>query len=409
MRARPSALVAPGILSYVGVMSGAAHTHAVRFYVAVALGVLAVSAGVLIEGRARNLRVASASEPDSGAEGAIVKWCAPGLEPIPGGGCLALAPERATGAGGKTPPPALLVYLHGRYAPETEPEELERQARVARMGTARGYSVLALRGKQGQCTDPQLATWWCWPSNERNAADGPAFVASWSTSLAEAERRARPRRRVLLGFSNGGYFASLIAARALLPLDAVTVAHAGPVAPMSPVRTKPPILLIDADDDPSSPEILHLEADLTREGWPHAMVIREGTHALPEWDVEMALTFFDRVHSEPMPLTPPLAPPRPPHPHDAGAPVPDPEHEGVLPAAEIAALDAVDAGENANANADANANANANANATATAAPTSTPTAAPTPTAPTATAPAATATAAPTAPATTAPVLDPAP
>jgi predicted esterase len=302
-------------------MSRAARTHAVRFYVVVALGVLAVSAGVLRHGRWRDLgHPAGAQAPGPGVTGAVADWCASGLEPIVGGGCFALAPE-STGS-----PRALLVYLHGRYAPETAAEEAERQSRVARMGTARGYSVLTLRGKQGQCTDPTLATWWCWPSNERNAADGAAFVASWSTAFAEAERRARPARRVLLGFSNGGYFASLIASRALMPFDAVTVAHAGPVAPMTPLRTKPPVLLIDADDDPSSAEILHLDADLTRETWPHAMVIREGTHALPEWDVEMALTFFDRVRTEAMPLTPPLAPPRPPHPHDDGGGV-DPEHE----------------------------------------------------------------------------------
>jgi predicted esterase len=329
-------------------MSRAAHAHAVRFYVAVALGVLAVSAGVLLYGRSRNLgRWAVAGEP-GGPQGALVNWCAAGLEPIAGGGCFALAPAPA----GK--PAALLVYLHGRYAPETEAEEMERQARVARLGTARGYSVLTLRGKQGQCTDPTLATWWCWPSNERNATDGEAFVASWGAALAEAERRARPARRVLLGFSNGGYFASLIASRGLLPLDAVTVAHAGPVAPMTPVRSKPPMLLIDADDDPSSPEVLHLDADLTRETWPHAMVIREGTHALPEWDVEMALTFFDRVRTEALPLTPPLAPQRPPHPHDAGGVVPDPERE----------LGSVDAGV-AQA-ADPTTSATATATATAT-------------------------------------------
>ncbi len=304
-------------------MSRAAHTHAARFYVAVALGVLAVSAGVLLRGRWRDLgHPAVAGEPGVAATGAVADWCASGLEMIAGGGCFALAPE----SNGK--PPALLVYLHGRYAPETAADEMERQSRVARLGAARGYSVLTLRGKQGQCTDPTLATWWCWPSNERNAADGAAFVASWSTALAEAERRARPARRVLLGFSNGGYFASLIASRGLFPFDAVTVAHAGPVAPMTPVRAKPPMLLIDADDDPSSPEILHLDADLTRETWPHAMVIREGTHALPEWDVEMALTFFDRVRTEAFPLTPPLAPQRPPHPRDAGGVVvPDPERD----------------------------------------------------------------------------------
>lgn len=375
-------------------MTRAAHTHAVRFYVVVALGVLAVSAGVLLRGRWRDLgHPAAGGEPGAGATGAIADWCAAGLEPIAGGGCFALAPES------KGKPPALLVYLHGRYAPETAADETERQSRVARMGAARGYSVLTLRGKQGQCTDPTLATWWCWPSNERNAADGAAFVASWSTALAEAERRARVGRRVLLGFSNGGYFASLIASRALLPFDAVTVAHAGPVAPMTPVRAKPPMLLIDADDDPSSPEILHLDADLTRETWPHAMVVREGTHGLPEWDVEMALTFFDRVRTEAMPLTPPLASPRAPHPHDAGGVVPDPERDFV--SMDSGAVEVADPAASQPASPAATATSTSTATATATGAVE--PPVAPAPVAPAATQE-------PPAPAQpAAPVLDPTP
>ena len=295
-------------------MSRAAHAHAARFYGAIALGVLAVTAVIVLRGRPQGARPAAASEaPDA----ALIDWCASGLEPIAGGGCFALGREA-------NKPRALLVYLHGRYSPEMVGEEQERQARVARLATARGYSVLALRGTQGECSDAQLTTWWCWPSNERNAADGPAFVARWAIALGEAQRRARPTRRVLLGFSNGGYFASLIASRALLPFDAVTVAHAGPVSPMTPVGAKPPMLLIDADDDPSSQEIVHLDSDLTREAWPHAMIIREGGHALPEWDVEMSLTFFDRVQTERMPLAPPLAPQRAARPHDASAPDPDP-------------------------------------------------------------------------------------
>jgi predicted esterase len=392
-------------------MSRAAHTHAARFYVAVALGVLAVSAGVLLRGRWHDLgHPAVAGDPGAGATAAVADWCATGLEPIAGGGCFALASESS----GK--PPALLVYLHGRYAPETVADEMERQSRVARLGAARGYSVLTLRGKQGQCTDPTLATWWCWPSNERNATDGAAFVASWSTALAEAERRARPARRVLLGFSNGGYFASLIASRGLFPFDAVTVAHAGPVAPMTPVRAKPPMLLIDADDDPSSPEILHLDAELTRETWPHAMVIREGTHALPEWDVEMALMFFDRVRTESFPLTPPLAPQRPPHPHDAGGVVvPDPERDFVpMDAGAAGAVGAVDAGAAGAADV-ADAAASAPATATATATEAVDPPAAQRPVAPPAAqeAPAPSQPAAPVQPAApaqpAAPVLDPAP
>ena len=284
-------------------MTRAARHHADRIYVAVALGVLgvlAVSAAVFVRKGPREIRPALAGAADAAA---VVEWCGEGLEAIAGGGCFAgLRPTPGTPAR----PTTLLVYLHGRYAPEGTAEELERQSRVARLGTARGYAVLALRGMQGQCTDPQLATWWCWPSNERNASDGPAFVARWSIALAEAERRAQPTRRVLLGFSNGAYFAALIASRALAPFGAFAIAHGGPVQPMTPTGTMPPVLLIDADDDPSGPEMSRLDADLARESWPHAVVVREGGHALPEWDIDMALTFFDRIRTERLPLTPPL-------------------------------------------------------------------------------------------------------
>ena len=270
-----------------------------RSFASVAFVVAAVILGVVLGARYRKAPApARGAAPPPVAD--VADWCPPGFDPIAAGGCFAPAPAAMPARG-------LVVYLHGRYAPEGVSDERERQQRVARLGGARGYAVLALRGAQGQCSDPQLATWWCWPSNERNVDDGPAFVARAAPALAEARRRAGPGRQLLLGFSNGGYFAALIASRALLPLDAVAIAHAGPVEPMRPAGKQPPILLIDADDDPSGPEMDHLEATLTRESWPHAMVAREGAHALPDWDVEMALTFFDRTRSEPLPLSPPLS------------------------------------------------------------------------------------------------------
>ncbi len=207
-----------------------ARAHALRFHAAVAIGVTAVVVGVVLAGHHREPASAAGALRPPAVD--VADWCPEGLQPI-AGGCFApaLATARASG---------LLVYLHGRYGPEGANEERERQTRVARTGSARGYAVLALRGAQGQCTDPQLATWWCWPSNERSLAAGPAFVARFEAALAEAERRAGKGRRVLLGFSNGGYFASMIASRALVPFDAVVVAHAGPVAPMHPAGATPP-------------------------------------------------------------------------------------------------------------------------------------------------------------------------
>ena len=37
------------------------------------------------------------------------------------------------------------------------------------------------------------------------------------------------------------------------------------------------------------------------------MVAREGGHALPDWDIEIAMTFFARTRTEKIPLAPPLA------------------------------------------------------------------------------------------------------
>jgi predicted esterase len=268
-------------------------SHAVRFYTAVALGVAAVSVAIVFN--ERRPRVANGAQAP--VEAPIVPWCAQGLEPIPGGGCFASPPRGASG---------LAVYLHGRYTASTESEELARQARVAKIGVAHGYAVLALRGKQGECTDPSLRDWWCWPSNEKNVTDGPRYVAEWEPALAAAEKRVGRGRRVLLGFSNGGYFAGMIATRAYAPFEAVVVAHAGPVSPIIPKGPKPPMLLLTAEDDPSHEEIMRLSSELAQVKWPHQVAARDGGHELPEQEIQWAFDFFERTASEPFPLSPPI-------------------------------------------------------------------------------------------------------
>lgn len=322
--------------------------QALRFYASVTAGVVAVVATLLLRGAGG--KRAHGSAP-SAEKVELADWCPNGLEPIAGGACYAAPNDPSESS-------ALLLYLHGRYAPETAHQERERQVRVARLATARGYAVLAFRGLPGQCTDPKLATWFCWPSNERNQTDAPAFVARFRTSLEEASRRHRVSRLVLLGFSNGGYFAGLIARDGLLPVDAVAIAHAGPVEPMRAEGPMPPLLLIDADDDPSGPEMDRLQASLSQLAWPFVTVAREGGHALLDWDVEMALTFFDRTRTEHMPLTPPLparsrrnAGSSPPSVAEAGPPTTEPPNEDERPSRADAATpgdaapqDAIDAG-----------------------------------------------------------------
>ena len=110
-----------------------------------------------------------------------------------------------------------------------------------------------------------MKDWWCWPSNERNANDGPAFVKRIDETMARVRERLGKGPNVLLGFSNGGYFAALIAKRSLARFDAIAIAHGGPIN-VEPVRREmPPILLVTADDDVSDSEMMLLDDELTRD------------------------------------------------------------------------------------------------------------------------------------------------
>jgi predicted esterase len=224
-------------------------------------------------------------------------WCAPGFEPIEGGACFANA---------ATSPAPLLIYLHGRYARTAAADEVDRQRRLGARARARGFAVVAFRGRLGTCSSPELASWYCWPSNGSNAGAGPEFVDQWTTALAAAQERAGARQRFLLGFSNGGYFAGLIASRGWLDVDAFVVAHGGPVEPVQALHGTPPLLLLSADDDVAQDEMIRFDEELGRARWAHDSYARTGTHGLTDGDIDAALTFFARAR-ESLPLQPPLA------------------------------------------------------------------------------------------------------
>lgn len=272
---------------------------------------MAAGAYVVCTTMVRSRAVAKSGEQPP-ARDALADWCAAGYEAIPGG-CLAVPAS--------SPHPPLLVYLHGRYAKDQSAEETDRQRRVAVRFTWKGYAVLALRGELGGCGSAELSDWYCWPSNERTVGTAGDVVESWQGVLADTDDRVHPKRRFVLGFSNGGYFATLLAARGLLQADAYVIAHAGPAEPVEAANGTPPLLLLSADDDVAQDDMLRLDAELARAHWAHDSYARAGTHGLTDQDIEAALTFFARS-SEPLPLEPPIAGLHRPshHEHETGAP-----------------------------------------------------------------------------------------
>ncbi len=284
--------------------------------------------GVRQATRSSSYEAVGSVEPGPSAH---VHPCAEGLEPLVDEACYA-APA---GAEASFP---LVIFLHGYFEEglgEGQNEALDQQRRVALRATSRGFAVLALRGTVGACaTSQENLTKVCWPSNEKVAYKGPRFVREWQPALDAAAARHPFEKRYVFGFSNGGYFAGLIAVRALYEADAFAVAHAGPVEPVKALGRKPPLLLLSADDDASQEGMVLFDDELTRDDWPHEHYVRGGGHALPDSDIDAALTFFVRTRTETLPLRPPLST-RAPHAREAreGAP-PQQKDDAALDGAE---------------------------------------------------------------------------
>ncbi len=238
--------------------------------VVVVLG-LAGGAFLVRRVRAPGSRALAESQQPTPRPEAPADWCATGYEPIPGG-CLAVPAS--------SPHAPLLIYLHGRYEKGQSAEETDRQRRVAARSTSKGYAVLALRGRLGGCGAAELSTWYCWPSNEHTVGTAGEVVETWQGVLDETEGRVHPEHRFVLGFSNGGYFAGLLASRGLVQADAYVVAHGGPVEPVEAAMGAPPLLLLSADDDVAQDDMLRLDAELAKAHWAHDSYARGGAHGL---------------------------------------------------------------------------------------------------------------------------------
>jgi predicted esterase len=246
-------------------------------------------------------------EPGAIAEGPLADWCTAPYEPVPGGGCLAEASTPASD-------PLLILYLHGRYARSAPADEVDRQRRLAVKASARGWSVLAMRGTLGACSAAELADWFCWPTGDSQAPMSAAAADAWTLAAREVDDRRGPLPRALLGFSNGGYFAGLLATRGLVDVRSAVIAHAGPVEPVAARSVEPPLLLLSADDDVAQDDMMRLDELLGRAGWPHDSYARSGVHGLTDDDIDAALTFYARtMKSEAVPLDPPLRWHRPTH------------------------------------------------------------------------------------------------
>jgi len=238
-------------------------------------------------------------------------WCPDGFEVGPQDTCFAI-PDKHDAS---TP---VLVYLHGMYAGHGSVEEWS----LVRSAVDRGFAVVVPRGKRGMCAwKAELKDHFCWP---QEADDPEAFkhvVAEWDRVLwqVDALLEAGTHKRYVLGFSNGGFFATYLAVHGLFPAQGYAIVNGGSLEPtIKPAKV--PLLLVAAQDDADqAPKMKAFHEALGAA--PHAYCTRPGSHPLAASDVEAALRFFRHAEGKAPPFAceaggkPAPAPPPPTGPY----------------------------------------------------------------------------------------------
>ena len=192
----------------------------------------------------------------------------------------------------------MILFLHGMYSVDFPEQEFAIEKRVGDLATAQDFAVLAPRGEVGLCDwSPQVAHFACWPTRRTQLPQAGALLIRFGPAFLETSRRLENARITpwLLGFSNGGYFASFIATEAHLKLRGVAILHGGAIEPAQPIsadRVMPTLLIAGEKDQFQRPKMEKLDALLTAAKWPHRFHLRPGGHALTDDDLHAALEIF---------------------------------------------------------------------------------------------------------------------
>ncbi|WP_437948727.1 dienelactone hydrolase family protein [Sorangium sp. So ce296] len=176
----------------------------------------------------------------------------------------------------------ILYVLHGAMAPDALPVAL--QAIAAEAAAALGVVAVFPRGRPGLCTwDPSVGAHFCWPTRRETVdAAAPALLQEWMSAEARMARILGGTfgRRYVMGFSNGGYFASYVALEGLVAVDGAGLVGAGRMVIEEHLfsQERPPIYIAVGGEELASTvaSAENLADVLTQHGWEHELVVHPG-------------------------------------------------------------------------------------------------------------------------------------
>jgi poly(3-hydroxybutyrate) depolymerase len=189
-------------------------------------------------------------------------------------------------------PAALVVYFHGMLPGTTDWSRVRELSLLGAEAKRRSVALVALRGEQGLCAwSADVKQHWCWPCDRSQLPDVGRTL--------ERLGRVLPKLGVALpapvfaGFSNGGYFTTLIASDTAAEAAGYVVMHAGNVTGQSfPAERARPTLLLGATKDTFQlPTMKRLSSMLDEAKWPARLSVREGVHEVTPADVKELFDF----------------------------------------------------------------------------------------------------------------------
>ncbi|WP_437987484.1 alpha/beta hydrolase [Sorangium sp. So ce117] len=202
-------------------------------------------------------------------------WCSAGWIGLDDHTCFHVPETALRGA-------PILYVLHGAMAPDSLPVDL--QATAAGAAEALGAVAVFPRGRPGLCTwDPSVETYSCWPTRRETVdAAAPALLEEWMRAEALMERILGGTfgGRYVMGFSNGGYFASYVALEGLVAVDGAALVGAGRMVIEEHLfsEERPPIFIAVGELELASTiaSAENLADVLTQHGWEHELVVHPG-------------------------------------------------------------------------------------------------------------------------------------
>jgi poly(3-hydroxybutyrate) depolymerase len=195
-------------------------------------------------------------------------------------------------------PKALVVYFHGMLPGPTDFSRTPELVAMGAQAKRAGVLLVAPRGEQGLCLwSKDVLEHWCWPNDKSQLRDVGRLLERVGQTLAKVLERAKAPpglgAPVYAGFSNGGYFTSMIASDTQAAATGYAVLHAGNVLnqTFSTERARPTLLVAALRDVYQLPTMKSLQALLDEAQWAPHFVVRDGVHEVTAADAKQLCEF----------------------------------------------------------------------------------------------------------------------